>query len=164
MSVYAKKVTGQDYVYFQWYQNGKRIEEYVGRKDDPEVVAKLLGKFTEHQDYDLDKFCLRIQEITGFKIDPKEARRRLQESLSGKTLKTDRKLVPSTKEVNTVLRRKKSGRLEDKPESLEVKALIEEAYSAVLPIEVSRLAADDEFVELTGKIPRRLLKKLKGRK
>jgi hypothetical protein len=80
MSVYVRKITGQQYVYFQWYEGGRKIEEYIGRKDDPSITSRLLAKYSEHQEYDLETFCSRIHEVTGFKIDPREARRRLLEA------------------------------------------------------------------------------------
>jgi predicted transcriptional regulator len=48
------------------------------------------------------------------------------------------------------------------PELLSIKKLLEEEYSSILPIEVSRLETSGNFIELAGKIPKKALEKLRG--
>jgi hypothetical protein len=140
MSVYVKKITGQAYVYFEWYQGGKKIEEYIGRKDDPEILLKLLAKYNEHQEYDLGKFCSRIEEVTGFKVNPKEARRRLRESLP-------------LREVEQVTR--------IKPRNLPAFIDIDMLKTK---LEVTDIAFEAGQVELRGRLPKEILRKIEQEK
>lgn len=89
ISVVIKKIHNKEYMYFWQWKDDKKVEKYVGRKDDPSVAKKAIDLFLDHQDYELNLFLEKLSE-QGYSVpNPQEARRRLYEGLQERIKKLE---------------------------------------------------------------------------
>jgi hypothetical protein len=76
MSIVEKRVRGRAYLYFQYYRQAKRYEEYLGSADDPIVWREARQKYKATLDAQLKVLDDRIAERFGL-----SNRRRLPDSV-----------------------------------------------------------------------------------
>jgi hypothetical protein len=73
MSIIVKKVHGDEYVYFQTYELGRKKEEYVGRADNPNVWERALKLYAKYKSHEVSDFRQRItEEMTRRRLDVPE--------------------------------------------------------------------------------------------
>ncbi|TAL47210.1 hypothetical protein EPN87_03565 [archaeon] len=65
MSVVEKEVSGRTYLYFQYYRENERIEEYLGPADDPAVWKIGRKKLADTYNQRLAEFDLRMAKAFG---------------------------------------------------------------------------------------------------
>ncbi|MGA3406655.1 MAG: hypothetical protein ABSD49_13060 [Candidatus Bathyarchaeia archaeon] len=62
MSIIVKKIHGDEYLYFQTYEGGKKKEEYVGRADIPGVWDQALALYSQYKVQEISEFRQRIHD------------------------------------------------------------------------------------------------------
>ena len=62
MSIIPKKATGGEYVYFQYYVNGRKREKCIGRADNPETWVEAWRYYLAYTQTKLEKYKKRLNE------------------------------------------------------------------------------------------------------
>jgi hypothetical protein len=75
MSIVTKKATGGVYVYFQTYQDGKRVDEYIGPASERASWAEAYLKLLDYQEKERKRQLAVVQEKIGEQLNLTRRRR-----------------------------------------------------------------------------------------